>query len=117
MSSSVDCSSTKLFIRWPRTLFKTEDALQQHKHHIATIIQKVWKGRQQRRRYLRMREAAIQMQAAARGFLARRQAERRRQAVQTMRNFIKGFITRNGPPTDLNRWVSSSSIATKHNKN
>ncbi|KAK3921911.1 Unconventional myosin IC [Frankliniella fusca] len=95
--------NTKLFIRWPRTLFRTEDAFQQHKHHIAAIIQKVWKGRQQRKRYLRMREAAIQMQALARGFLARRRAERRRRAARTVRNFIEGFITRNGPPTDLNR--------------
>ncbi|XP_026275378.2 unconventional myosin IC isoform X2 [Frankliniella occidentalis] len=95
--------NTKLFIRWPRTLFRTEDAFQQHKHHIAAIIQKVWKGRQQRKRYLRMREAAIQMQALARGFLARRRADRRRQAATTLRNFIEGFITRNGPPTDLNR--------------
>lgn len=95
--------NTKLFIRWPRTLFKTEDAFQQHKHHIAAIIQKVWKGRQQRKRYLRMREAAIQMQALARGFLARRRADRRRQAARTLRNFIEGFITRNGPPTELNR--------------
>ncbi|XP_034239658.1 unconventional myosin IC isoform X2 [Thrips palmi] len=95
--------NTKLFIRWPRTLFSTEDAFQQHKHHIAAIIQKVWKGRRQRQIFLRMRAAAIQMQALARGFLARRRADRRRQAAVTVRKFIEGFITRNGPPTDLNR--------------
>lgn len=95
--------STKLFIRWPRTLFRTEDAFQQHKHVLATLIQKVWRGRRQRQRYLRMRAAAVQMQAAARGFLARRAAERRRQAVRTIRAFVEGFITRHGPPTALNR--------------
>ena len=56
---SVILSSTKIFIRSPRTLFAAEDAFQAQKHLIATIIQKIWKGRQQRQKYLKMRQAAI----------------------------------------------------------
>ncbi|XP_067010798.1 unconventional myosin IC isoform X2 [Anabrus simplex] len=94
---------TKIFIRFPKTLFETEDAFQERKHFIATIIQKVWKGRQQRQRYLKLRAAAIVMTKWVRMFLAKRQAQRRRQAIALIRRFIQGFITRNGPATDINR--------------
>lgn len=94
---------TKVFIRLPKTLFETEDAFQAHKHHIATIIQKVWKGRQQRKQYLRLRTAAIVLTKWVRMFLAKRQARRRKNAVNLIRRFVKGFITRNGPATDINR--------------
>jgi myosin-1 len=95
--------NTKLFIRSPRTLFTTEDAFQAKKHFIATIIQKIWKGRQQRQMYLKMRQAAIIIEKWLRRFLAQKEAERRQRAVNIIRNFIAGFITRNGVVTDMNR--------------
>ncbi|XP_023026534.2 unconventional myosin 61F [Leptinotarsa decemlineata] len=94
---------TKIFIRHPRTLFRTEDAFQLKKHEIASIIQASWKGLLQRRKYLKMRESAIVMQKYFRRFLAIRLAERRRKAAVAIRKFIKGFITRNGPPTEENK--------------
>lgn len=66
-------------------MFKTEDAFQAKKHDIATIIQKVWKGRQQRLAYLKIRACIIQVQKIVRGFIARKQAERRKHAVNTIR--------------------------------
>ncbi|XP_069686515.1 unconventional myosin IC isoform X2 [Periplaneta americana] len=95
--------NTKIFIRSPRTLFATEDAFQAKKHDIATIIQKIWKGRLQRQRYLKMKAAAIVMEKWARRFLAQKQVERRQKAVNIIRNFIKGFITRNGQVTEVNK--------------
>jgi myosin-1 len=77
--------STKIFIRSPRTLFATEDAFQAKKHNIATIIQKIWKGRLQRQKYLKMREAAIIMEKWARRFLAKKEAERRHKSVNVIR--------------------------------
>lgn len=53
---------TKIFIRLPRTLFETEDALQARKHQLATLIQKVYKGLIQRRKFLHMRKMAIRVQ-------------------------------------------------------
>lgn len=94
---------TKIFIRYPKTLFNTEDAFQLKKHDIASIIQAHWKGYLQRERYKKMKKSAIIIQKYIRRFLAKRLAERRRKAAFTIRRFIKGFITRNGEPTEENR--------------
>ncbi|CAK1580610.1 unnamed protein product [Parnassius mnemosyne] len=95
--------NTKIFIRFPKTLFETEDAFQIKKNDIATIIQSRWRGYWQRKQYLKMRESAIIIQKWVRRFLAQRLLERRRKAAQVIRAFIKGFITRNGPETPENR--------------
>lgn len=57
---------TKIFIRFPKTLFATEDAFQLKKHDIASIIQSRWKGYKQREIYLRIRNAAIVVQTYCR---------------------------------------------------
>jgi len=82
------CFSTKLFIRFPKTLFETEDAFQIKKHEIAAIIQSKWKGILARRRYLKMREAAIIFQKYIRKWLAKREAKKRRRAVITIRRYF-----------------------------
>uniref|UniRef100_A0A7N8X943 Myosin Ic, paralog b n=1 Tax=Mastacembelus armatus TaxID=205130 RepID=A0A7N8X943_9TELE len=82
---------SKIFIRFPKTLFATEDALESRKHSLATKLQAAWRGYSQKCiLYL----AAIAIQAWWRGILARRRAQRRRQAADTIRRFIKGFIYR-----------------------
>jgi len=78
-------SSTKLFIRSPRTLFAAEDAFQARKHFIVTNIQKIWKGRQQRLKYQKMRQAVVIMQKWSRRFLAKKEAQRRHKAVNIIR--------------------------------
>ncbi|CAH0715296.1 unnamed protein product, partial [Brenthis ino] len=95
--------NTKIFIRFPKTLFDTEDSFQLKKNDIATIIQSRWRGYYQRQQYLRMRAAAVVVQKWVRRFLAQRLRERRRKAADVIRAFIKGFITRNGPATPENR--------------
>ncbi|RVE55153.1 hypothetical protein evm_000051 [Chilo suppressalis] len=95
--------NTKIFIRFPKTLFETEDAYQIKKNDIATIIQSRWRGYWQRRQYLKMKQAAIVIQKWVRRFLAQRLRQRRRKAADVIRAFIKGFITRNGPETVENR--------------
>lgn len=76
---------TKIFIRHPQTLFHTEDAFQMKKHEIAAIIQSKWKGIMQRRKYLKMKEAAIVFQKHIRRILAKKEAEQRRRAARTIR--------------------------------
>lgn len=95
--------NTKLFIRFPKTLFDTEDAFQMKKHEIAAIIQSRWKCILTRRKYLKTRAAAIVFQKNIRRWHAKREATKRKKAVITIRRFIEGFITRNGPPTDINK--------------
>lgn len=93
---------TKIFIRFPKTLFNTEDAFQAKKHDLAAIIQSRWKGYKQRQNYLKLRSSVIILQKYCRRFLAINEAKRRRNAVQKIRAFIKGFITRNDPPNGYN---------------
>ncbi|KAJ3661535.1 hypothetical protein Zmor_005928 [Zophobas morio] len=94
---------TKIFIKYPKTLFYTEDAFQAKKHDLASIIQASWKGVLQRRRYKQMKEASVIMQKYIRRFIAKCRAKKRRKAANVLRNFIHGFITRNGPATSENR--------------
>ncbi|XP_048478321.1 unconventional myosin IC isoform X1 [Plutella xylostella] len=95
--------NTKIFVRFPKTLFETEDAFQEKKNYVATIIQARWRGYRQRKQYLKMRHAAIVIQKWVRRFLAQKLKERRKKAAEVIRAFIKGFITRNGPETPENR--------------
>ncbi|XP_044786313.2 unconventional myosin-Ih [Bubalus bubalis] len=88
---------TKIFIRFPKTLFATEDAFEFSKHQLVARIQATYKRCLERRAYMRKRQAAITLEAHWRGALARKEAKRRKWAVQTVRKFIKGFINRNKP--------------------
>lgn len=93
---------TKIFIRFPKTLFGTEDAYQAKKHDVAAIIQSRWKGRRQRLLYLQIKTSVICVQTYCRRYLAIQACNKRREAVKKLRDFIKGFITRHEPPNGLN---------------
>ncbi|KAK2501550.1 hypothetical protein MC885_004990, partial [Smutsia gigantea] len=88
---------TKIFIRFSRTLFATEDAFEFSKHQLVARIQATYKGCLARRAYMRKRQAAIKLEAHWRGALARMEAKRRKWAVRIIKRFIKGFINRNKP--------------------
>ncbi|XP_022192264.2 unconventional myosin IC isoform X3 [Nilaparvata lugens] len=95
--------NTKIFIRYAKTLFQTEDAFQARKHELVTMIQSRWRGFVQRRKYVQLRNAAIVIETWTRRMIAKRHAQRRRHAVKVIRAFIEGFITRGGEPTDINK--------------
>lgn len=94
--------NTKIFIRLPKTLFSTEDAFQNQKNYLASVIQARWKGRKQRAQYLKIRAAIILYQALIRRHLAKKRLAERKAAVARVRYFIKGFITRNEPRNECN---------------
>ncbi|CAG5878943.1 unnamed protein product [Menidia menidia] len=48
---------SKIFIRFPKTLFNTEDALEAKKPEIAVILQTSWRGYRERAKYQRIRNA------------------------------------------------------------
>ncbi|KAM8835472.1 unconventional myosin-Ic-like isoform 1-T2 [Synchiropus picturatus] len=85
---------SKIFIRLPKTLFTTEDALQAKKPDIAVALQTSWRGYRERAKYQRIRNAVIVIQSGWRGTKARRRARRRREAADLIRRFIKGFSNR-----------------------
>ncbi|XP_015277390.1 PREDICTED: unconventional myosin-Ic [Gekko japonicus] len=95
---------TKIFIRFPKTLFATEDALEIRKQSLATKIQANWRGFHQRKKFQQMKNSAITIQSWWRGTLGRRKAARRKWAVGTIRRFIKGFIYRNYPRCPENEY-------------
>uniref|UniRef100_A0A8D2LTN8 Myosin IH n=1 Tax=Varanus komodoensis TaxID=61221 RepID=A0A8D2LTN8_VARKO len=80
---------TKIFIRFPRTLFATEDAFEYRKHRLGNATVSVL--------------AAIKLEACCRGVLARKLAKKRMWAAQTIRKYIKGFIQRKQPLGPENR--------------
>ncbi|XP_037673259.1 unconventional myosin-Ih [Choloepus didactylus] len=94
---------TKIFIRFPRTLFATEDALEFSKHQLVARIQATYKSCLGRRAYLKKRRAAITLEAHWRGALARKEAKRRKWAVQIVRKFVSSFINRNKPLSPDNK--------------
>lgn len=93
---------TKIFIRFPQTLFATEDAFQAKKPALATLIQTQFRGYYQRKKYVRLRVAAIILETHWRRVLAQKLLVRRRNAAYRLRKFIKGFITRNHPASEDN---------------
>lgn len=95
---------TKIFIRFPKTLFATEDALEVRKQGIATFLQSRWRGYHQRQNFLHMKHSAIQIQSWWRGTVGRRKAAKRKWAVDAVRRFIKGFIYRNQPRCPENEY-------------
>uniref|UniRef100_A0A8D3CAP1 Unconventional myosin-Ic-like n=1 Tax=Scophthalmus maximus TaxID=52904 RepID=A0A8D3CAP1_SCOMX len=76
---------SKIFIRFPKTLFTTEDALEAKKPEI---------GKYQWFKFGNISQLMIVIQSGWRGMKARRRAKRRRQAADLIRRFIKGFIYR-----------------------
>ncbi|XP_019504608.1 PREDICTED: unconventional myosin-Ih [Hipposideros armiger] len=88
---------TKIFIRFSRTVFATEDAFELSKHQLAAKIQATYKACLERRVYVKKRQAAIKLETHWRGALARKEMKRRKWAVQVIRKFIKGFINRDKP--------------------
>uniref|UniRef100_A0A8C3MGF5 Uncharacterized protein n=1 Tax=Geospiza parvula TaxID=87175 RepID=A0A8C3MGF5_GEOPR len=94
---------TKIFIRFPKTLFATEDAFEYRKHLLLSRLQAKYKGFLGQRAYQKKRKAAIKLEAYWRGALARRAAKKRTWAVQTIRKFINGFINRKKPLCAENR--------------
>ncbi|KAG8200588.1 hypothetical protein JTE90_000658 [Oedothorax gibbosus] len=93
---------SKIFIRYPKTLFQTEDDFQKHKHVLATIIQSKFRSYIQRKKYLSMKKSALLINRYWRGYLARELLERRRWAATVIRKFVKGFICRNEPENEHN---------------
>ncbi|XP_029547319.1 unconventional myosin-Ic isoform X2 [Salmo trutta] len=85
---------TKIFIRFPKTLFSTEDSLEARRPALVLTLQTSWRGYRERAKYLRIRHAVVVIQSAWRGMKSRQRARRRRHAVDIIRKFIKGFIYR-----------------------
>ncbi|XP_076338639.1 unconventional myosin-Ic-like isoform X2 [Tachypleus tridentatus] len=94
---------TKLFIRLPRTLFKTEDDFQHKKHDLATIIQAKFRGYSQKKKFLQMKTAATLIACYWRRYSAKKLLEKRRWAAKVIRSFIRGFITRNEAENEDNK--------------
>ncbi|XP_053325125.1 unconventional myosin-Ih [Spea bombifrons] len=98
---------TKLFIRFPRTLFATVDSFEMRKNQLVSKIQAKYKGCLGKRAFQKKKKAAIKLESCWRGVLARRAAKKRAWAAQTIRKFILGFINRNKSPGDVNRHFHS----------
>ncbi|XP_051512674.1 unconventional myosin-Ih-like [Myxocyprinus asiaticus] len=93
---------TKIFIRYARTLFATEDAFEICKHELATRIQAKYKGYRAKGEFRKQKEAATKIETCWRGVQARKERERRAWAVKVIKKFIKGYMTRREAKTTDN---------------
>lgn len=96
---------SKLFIRFPRTLFVTEDRFQLRKQQLVVLMQKTVRGYLQRNKFQKMRRAVTTISSYYRMHRAQQELKRRRWAAAVIRAFVKGFITRMEPVNDHNRRV------------
>ncbi|XP_066509754.1 unconventional myosin-Ih-like, partial [Hoplias malabaricus] len=85
---------TKIFIRYARTLFATEDAFEICKHELATRIQAKYRGYRIKGEFQKKKEAATKIETCWRGVQARKEREKRAWAVKVIKKFIKGYMTR-----------------------
>ncbi|XP_063312518.1 unconventional myosin-Ih [Pelobates fuscus] len=102
-SNEYKLGRTKLFIRFPRTLFATVDSFEIKKHQLVSKIQAKYKGCLGKRAFLKQKKAAIKLESCWRGVLARKSAKKRKWAAQVIRKFIQGFINRNEPQNNKNK--------------
>uniref|UniRef100_A0A671SC94 Myosin IHa n=1 Tax=Sinocyclocheilus anshuiensis TaxID=1608454 RepID=A0A671SC94_9TELE len=93
---------TKIFIRYARTLFATEDAFEMCKHELASRIQAKYKGYRAKGEFQKQKEAATKIETCWRGVQARKERDRRAWAVKIIKQFIKGYITRREAKTTDN---------------
>ncbi|KAI1901001.1 hypothetical protein AGOR_G00055640 [Albula goreensis] len=85
---------TKIFIRYARTLFATEDAFEICKHDLASRIQAKYKGYRAKEEFKKQKEAATKIETCWRGVQARKEKQKREWAVKVIKKFIKGFMNR-----------------------
>ncbi|XP_073808177.1 unconventional myosin-Ih isoform X4 [Danio rerio] len=93
---------TKIFIRYARTLFATEDAFEICKHELATKLQAKYKGYKVKGEFRKQKEAATKIETCWRGVQARKERDRRAWAVKVIKKFIKGYLTRREAKTTDN---------------
>ncbi|XP_056158181.1 unconventional myosin-Ih [Lampris incognitus] len=93
---------TKIFIRYPRTLFATEDAFERSKHDLATRLQAKYRGYRAKGEFKKQKEAATKIETCWRGVQARKEREKRAWAVKVIKKFIKGYMTRREAKTTDN---------------
>ncbi|XP_046697346.1 unconventional myosin-Ih isoform X1 [Silurus meridionalis] len=98
---------TKIFIRYARTLFATEDAYELCKHELVAKIQAKYKGYRTRGEFIKQKEAATKIETCWRGVQARKERERRAWAVKIIKKFIKAYLTRGeAKPTDNSEYLA-----------
>ncbi|XP_028851271.1 unconventional myosin-Ih [Denticeps clupeoides] len=93
---------TKIFIRYPRTLFATEDAYEKCRHNLASKLQAKYKGYRVKGEFRKQKEAATKIETCWRGVQARKEREKRAWAVKVIKKFIKGYMTRGQAKTTDN---------------
>lgn len=84
---------TKVFLR-SAVHEPLEDARKQVVHVKATVVQSAWRGLQERRRYLRVRRAALCIQHAYLGWKQRIEFLRQRRAAIVIQSHLRGVFAR-----------------------
>eukprot|EP00118_Oscarella_pearsei_P003137 m.13137 g.13137 ORF g.13137 m.13137 type:complete len:1091 (+) comp24497_c0_seq4:132-3404(+) len=85
---------TKIFIRDPTTLFDLEDQRRAKMQDLATLIQKVYRGWAQWRKYQEMRYAQIVIASSWKGYKEWKRYNEQRNAAIVMQSVWRGWLAR-----------------------
>ncbi|XP_074622795.1 unconventional myosin-Ia-like isoform X4 [Acropora palmata] len=85
---------TKIFIRNPRTLFELEERRKHGMHRLAIIIQTIFRGWNQRTKFLKMKESEVIIAKYYRRFRDQRLYLRKRQATIVIQCYTRGWKAR-----------------------
>lgn len=95
--------TTKIFIRFPKTVVQVEERYQRARSSLATKIQSKVKAHIQRKKFLRMK-AAVDMIARQWRIIAAKKARLRLEsALRTIKNFIIGWLHRHEKENPMNK--------------
>ncbi|KAL4616612.1 unconventional myosin-Ib-like isoform X1 [Arapaima gigas] len=85
---------SKIFIRNPTTLFDLEKKRGECLHVLATLIQKIYRGWKQRKRFLLMKKSQVVVAAWYRRYAQQKKFQKMRIAAIVVQSFIRGWKCR-----------------------
>ncbi|XP_071942149.1 unconventional myosin-Ib-like isoform X2 [Antedon mediterranea] len=85
---------TKIFIRNPRTLFDLEKRRHHRMHYLATLIQKIYKGHRDCKKYQKMRASVTQIAAHYKGYKAKSKYLKMRMSCILITSLWRGYLAR-----------------------
>lgn len=96
---------TKIFIKFPRSLFYIEDLYQQRKMELVAFLQKNIRMFIARHKFVKARDAVTKIASYYKMYKAKCELKQRKWAAARIRSFIKGFMTRNQALNEHNKQV------------
>ncbi|XP_030856038.1 unconventional myosin-Ia [Strongylocentrotus purpuratus] len=94
MDDEIAYGRNKIFIRNPRTLFDMEERRHHHMHHLATLVQTMYRGWHAMTHFKKMKKGAILIASQFRGYQERTLYQKKKKASTTIAAHFHGHQAR-----------------------